>query len=668
MLSRLESVDPAQVGPFRLVARLGTGGMGQVYLGRDAGGRLAAVKVIHAGLTGDPAFRARFAREIETAGRVAARWTAGVIAADPLGPRPWLATEYVAGPSLDDAVARAGPLPEATARTLATRLSEALAALHAVDVVHRDLKPSNVLLAADGPRLIDFGIAHAVDATKITHTGQVMGTPAYMSPEQAVGEDAGPPSDVFSLASVLCFAASGNPPFGHTANPVAVLIRITDTEPDLSALAPALRALLAPCLAKDPADRPTARSLAAWLASANPPAIWLPPRTATLVEQTRQLVAGIDTWVPAGHSMPHTSVGPPPLPPLRRRWLPWLITAGALLAVGVVVAALLLPSGRGAAPTPAGTTGVAAAPTTPPAAAKQVATLKVGNLPVKVVAAPDGKHVYVTTFDGISVIDTATGTVPATIALPGNPEAVAVSPDSRRMYVPTLDGFVTVLDTTSNSVITTVPVGERPDGTAITPDGRTVYVLNAGSISVIDTATDAVTATIPSSQDPTVIFATPDSRSIWVHERDAKTISIIDTATNTVATTLQNVRGAGVDGIAAAFTPDGGRVYLTGGLDTRAISVFDVQRRVKLGEIRDVDGLVDDIAMAPNGRHVFVASGGSSQPAKIRVFDTTTHFAVADVPLETAPRGIGISTDGRTLYVTSSDTDSVLVVDASPYA
>jgi YVTN family beta-propeller protein len=659
VLSRLERDDPAQVGPFALVGRLGFGGMGQVFLGRDTEGRLAAVKVIHSNLTGDPAFRARFAREIDTARRVQAPWIARVIDADPHGRRPWLATEYVVGPSLEDAVAATGPLPEPTLHTLAARLAEALVALHAAGVVHRDIKPSNVLIADDGPRLIDFGIAHAVDATKITHTGQIVGTPAFMSPEQAVGDDAGPPSDMFSLASVLTFAATGSPPFGHTANPVAALIRITDAEPDLAAVPPALRTLLEPCFAKNPAARPTAQQLAARVGAAAP-TYWLPPQTAMLVDQTRRFVAGIDTMVSPG-TAPPTTVGPPPA--RRGRWWPWTIAAGALLTVGVVVVAALLPA-RPSAPSPPPEPAVVAAPRAP---ARQVATLKVGHLPKRIRTAPDGKRAYVATSDGVSVIDTAARTVPRTIAFPGSPEGVAVSPDSQRVYVTTLDGFLTVLDASSGSVITTVPIGKLPEDVVITPDGRAVYALNDTSVSVIDTTTNAVTATIPIPQSY-LLSASPDSRSIWVSNRDAKTITVIDTATNAVVATLPDVNGSTLDGAVVTFSPDGSRAYATGGRGfDRAIAVFDVVGRRKVGEIRDVNGIVGGIAVAPDGRHVYLASGGQGEQSMVRVFDTATNFAVEDVRLDSPSSGVAVAPDGRTLYVASFDTDSVLAVDVSPY-
>ncbi len=189
--------------------------MGQVYLGRSAGGRLVAVKVIRPELAGEPGFRARFAREVAAARNVSGLFTALVVDADADGPVPWLATAYVPGPSLAEAVEAYGPLPAGSVLTLAAGLAEGLAAIHAAGVVHRDLKPSNVMLADDGPRVIDFGISRAMEASVLTQSGTVMGSPGFMSPEQAEGGVVGPPSDVFSLGSVLTFAATGEGPFGE---------------------------------------------------------------------------------------------------------------------------------------------------------------------------------------------------------------------------------------------------------------------------------------------------------------------------------------------------------------------------------------------------------------------------------------------------------------------
>ncbi|MEU0641701.1 bifunctional serine/threonine-protein kinase/ABC transporter substrate-binding protein [Streptomyces umbrinus] len=275
MSERLLPTDPASIGGHRLLARLGAGGMGVVYLGRTEAGSLAAVKVIQAEYADEPDFRARFRREVETARRVTSPWAVPVTGADPDADEPWLATAFVPGPSLEEAVARHGPLPARSVRVLGRMLAAALREVHAAGLVHRDVKPANVLLAVDGPRLIDFGIARATDETAITSADMVVGTPGFLSPEQAEARGAavGPASDIFSLGCLLAYAASGRPPFG-TGTADALLYRTVHDEPDLSGIEAEedtedtedtggveLLTLLRLCLAKDPADRPTAEQI-----------------------------------------------------------------------------------------------------------------------------------------------------------------------------------------------------------------------------------------------------------------------------------------------------------------------------------------------------------------------------------------------------------------------
>jgi outer membrane protein assembly factor BamB len=256
----LQDGDPRSAGEFRLRARLGAGGMGRVYLGYSPGGRAVAVKICHPEFAADPAFIRRFALEVDAARAVNGLYTAQVIDAGPDDIPPWMATSYVPGPSLYDAVAADGPLPEPAVWRLTAGLAEALQAVHARGLVHRDLKPTNVLLAGDGPRVIDFGVARALDGTSLTTTGVTFGTPSYMSPEQGTGDPLGPASDVFALGSVLCFAATGGVPFGDD-DPPAVLYRVIHSPPALDAVPAGLRDLVAACLAKNPAERPTLAQL-----------------------------------------------------------------------------------------------------------------------------------------------------------------------------------------------------------------------------------------------------------------------------------------------------------------------------------------------------------------------------------------------------------------------
>ncbi|GAB2961719.1 hypothetical protein GCM10023080_022580 [Streptomyces pseudoechinosporeus] len=256
----LAAGDPVRVSDFVLRGRLGAGGMGAVFLGRSPGGRAVALKVVHPHLARQAEFRRRFRREVTAVRAVSGAFTAPVVGAGPDDDPPWIATVYVPGPTLAEAVAKAGPLPEDSVWPLAAGLVEALQAIHAEDLLHRDLKPSNVLLAADGPRVIDFGIARAMDGTALTGTGMMVGTPGFMSPEQAQDDQVGTASDVFALGAVLAFAASADEPFGQ-GPPLAVLHRVVTSEPRLNGLHGPVRALVAACLAKNPADRPTPAQL-----------------------------------------------------------------------------------------------------------------------------------------------------------------------------------------------------------------------------------------------------------------------------------------------------------------------------------------------------------------------------------------------------------------------
>jgi tetratricopeptide (TPR) repeat protein len=249
--------------------------MGRVFLGRSAGGRPVAVKIIRDDLASDPDFRVRFGREVAAAKRVGGLFTALVIDTDVDSPVPWLATAYVAGPSLADAVNEHGPLPPASVLSLAEALAEGLSAIHAAGLVHRDLKPSNVLLADDGPRVIDFGISRAAEASVLTRTGLAVGTPGFMSPEQAEGGEIGPASDVFSLGGVLVFAATGVAPFG-TGSTAALLYRVVHSTPQLDAVAPPVRLIAERCLAKDPGQRPAPAELLAELGDVDFTTNWLP--------------------------------------------------------------------------------------------------------------------------------------------------------------------------------------------------------------------------------------------------------------------------------------------------------------------------------------------------------------------------------------------------------
>ncbi|MFF5477646.1 protein kinase [Streptomyces sp. NPDC012935] len=354
-MRRLDPTDPPAIGGYPLLARLGVGGMGQVFLSRTASGRPLALKTVRTEFGLDPGFELRFAREIASSDQVRSPWTVSVVDYSPAGHRPqWLATEYVAAPSLADWVACAGPLPETAVRALAAELAEGLRAVHRAGLAHRDVKPSNVLLARRHPLLIDFGIARAADDTRHTRTGGVIGSPGYMAPEQITGGISAEPGDIFSLGAALVYAATGNGPFlhpGEDPSAAQLLYRIAHEEPALDGVPEPLAPMLTACLEKSPRDRPTADELLQRLnagpggwSSARPPGL-----EADIAARETELAALLEHSAPvppesqpAPNPAPQTGFGPPTAygPPLA-------LPSGPVPGPGAVP---LAASGPGSAP------------------------------------------------------------------------------------------------------------------------------------------------------------------------------------------------------------------------------------------------------------------------------------------------------------------------------
>jgi eukaryotic-like serine/threonine-protein kinase len=406
-MEALRPGDPLQVGAYRLLARLGGGGMGTVYLGRTAGGRTVAVKLIRTEFTADPEFRRRFQQEVTAARRVSGRWTPPVLDADTDGQQPWVATAYVPGPDLAEALRRFGPLPLPTVRTLGAGLAEGLLTLHNSGLVHRDVKPSNVLLSLDGPRVIDFGIARALDGTgtALTQTGTVIGSPGYMSPEQATGHPAGPASDIFSLGAVLAVAATGRPPFGEGPTAVAVMYRVLHEQPDLDGLPGTLCEIVAACLDKDPTRRPPPQQIRTHLLpepdATVPQRGWLPPAISEAVARMATELLHLDApqaqappppssspTAPSWHTMPATQFEPPSFAPAlipgaarrpRRRSLAMTALVTAAVTTGVVWAVLANGSHGGST----GSATATDAPSTSGAAAAGTSAKAASNAPAQ---------------------------------------------------------------------------------------------------------------------------------------------------------------------------------------------------------------------------------------------------------------------------------------------
>ncbi|MGW1641239.1 MFS transporter [Streptomyces lavendulae] len=402
-MEQLTDEDPARIGPYRLIARLGAGGMGLVYLGRSEAGRTVAVKVVQAEYAGHPEFRRRFAREVAAARKVGGSWTAAVLDADPEAAVPWVATQYVPGPDLHTVVARDfGPLPEHSVRTLANRLALALGAVHAAGLIHRDLKPSNVLVTVDGPRVIDFGIARAMDSlggdSLHTRTGMLIGSPGFMSPEQVRGIALTPASDVFCLGAVLVYAATGRFLFGARDTGLNVhLFRVAEEEADLTGVPQSLVELVGACLHKDPARRPSPAEVAARTEpdpETDPAAEWLP---GPVLAQLGRHAARLLDYAPAQRAEAPdrapaavTPAAPPPVPDPRARsphtppaYAPTLpVPAGPSPGFGPAPSTAPSPA-SGPAPGPV----AAPSPTEPTAPAREQAPPPAGRRRSLVVAA-----------------------------------------------------------------------------------------------------------------------------------------------------------------------------------------------------------------------------------------------------------------------------------------
>ncbi|MGW5355043.1 WD40 repeat domain-containing serine/threonine protein kinase [Streptomyces sp. NPDC004031] len=355
---------PAETGPYRPVAALGEGGMGRVLLAVSPDGRLVAVKLVHEQLVHEPGFRDRFRREVTASRRVAGAYTAAVLDADADAATPWLASVFVPGPALREVVERTGPLDPPAVVRLAAGLAAALGEVHRAGLIHRDLKPSNVLLAADGPRVIDFGVARATDSeggTEITRTGVVVGSPAFMSPEQAESRALTPAADVFSLGSVLAYAATGRSPFTGTSA-LMTLYDVVHGEPELGALPQELRDLVGDCLAKDPAARPTPAQILARIGHVPPTTRpWPAPVHELIRAQAAEIEhilagtapgpAGEEPGPGAGPEAPDVAPGP----------------AAAVASEALDVAALPTRTAAGPAVPPAGPAPVPPEPPVPPA-------------------------------------------------------------------------------------------------------------------------------------------------------------------------------------------------------------------------------------------------------------------------------------------------------------
>ncbi|MFC3995649.1 WD40 repeat domain-containing serine/threonine protein kinase [Nocardiopsis sediminis] len=647
----LTAGDPRRISSHTLLARIGGGGMGRVYLGRSRSGRLLAVKVVHPDHAGDPEFGERFTREVRAVRGISGAFTAPIVDAGPTADPPWLATGYVPSVSLREAVDRTGPLPEAAVAHLGLGLCEALRSIHAAGITHRDLKPSNILLAADGPRVIDFGVARSFDETPMTRTGQMVGTAAYMSPERANGHRAAPASDVFALGGVLHFALTGRAPFpgdDHT-----VLFRIVRDEPDLGTIpAGPLRDVVERCLAKDPGQRPTPAGLVAELSrlmpadAAPPPAApsdapptlpetpaataWPPPAVRDLIAEQERLARHYQES-PAAPGSDGTGNAPPPRGRARLRIT--LAAASAVLLIGSVALVVSQLTDTGSGSGAAGTTE-AADPAADSASlpwgegsVDTAAFSQRGHAPVTSLAfAPgDADLLYTGRLDRLDRWDIpeATADGVAEDATDGQTDllgntlvrSIALAPDGGTVAVAATDGEVQLADTASGQGRPIAPATGR-DGVvdvpsltleqrfsdsrvlAYSPDGATLYAAGPEEVTRYDVASGEERP-FDRPVEGTNASLHPDGGGLVV--ADDSEVRVIDTATGEVTGTLT----AGSTDTSAVYSGDGERI-ITAGADT-TIRVFDAASREQEVELLGHSRPITALAANPDGRTLATA-------------------------------------------------------------
>jgi len=679
--------------------------MGKVYLGKSAAGRLVAVKVIKPELAADHEFRVRFRREVAAARKVSGLYTAMVIDADVDSPVPWLATVYIAGRSLADRLESEGPLRADSLRALGAGLAEGLAAIHAAGLVHRDLKPSNVLLAEDGPRVIDFGISRAMEATVFTRTDIVLGTPDYMSPEQAQGHAIGPASDVFSLGVVLAYAATGHGPFGE-GQIAALIYRVVHTQPDLDGVPDEIRSVVARCLDKDPGRRPSPADIVAELgtrdrdagagtAGIRPPTEAMAEVPGTAMAQTPPTITRVRAPAAAklGSAPPPVSAGagnvpgahvPPPRPRPRRRLTAMVAGLAVIVALAVALPLTLLA--------PGGTTSSAGPPGSPDATVSSPAAA--GPSPAAAGSSPAAAG----SSPGATGPTNAAGTSSALVSLlgvyPGDrygfPGARQAVSDGTNVWVAdVVSNSVTEFNARTHVVERTLsgaPYGFSTPRTLV-DDGKHIWVANEGgnSVTELSAADGGWIRTISGSQyhfDGPALLAL-DGSTLWVASWPSAStpdlplpsdVTEVNTGDGSLVRTLGGFRSP------AALVADGSRVwvlnpsrgdpnqggYSDGGGTIVEIGAADgsIQRTIALSAsdpaFRSLGG------MLLRGTDVWVITGVGPPPGHMAEIDTSDGKVVRVVPASEC--GLNTPADiaayGSHMFVVNEDGNSMSVLDA----
>jgi serine/threonine protein kinase/Tol biopolymer transport system component len=683
-MDRLLAGDPGQIGPFRILGRLGEGGMGRVYLGESLGGRKVAVKVVHPHYASDPGFRSRFAREVAAARQVGGFHTAGVVGADPDADPPWMATAYIPGPSLAEAVTASGPLDDGGVRRLGAALAEGLAAIHECGLIHRDLKPSNVILAEDGPRIIDFGIAKAVGATALTGSSAVIGTLRYMSPEQLQGQELTPQSDVFALGTVLAYAATGRDPFPASTMP-AVITRILTGPPDLDPLTGDLRDIIENCLAKEPGRRPTPGDLLvhfsrpaphdptvtaapAQVPAAEPaPALVPPPETrpdeagpSTAGEPSRADTVDISYGVSPGRADRSPGASSHEAQPARRRRARRMIalSGAGLLVVAAIAAAAILTIFRGDA--------LPCASTAPGHALLCTLTdPHTGNFGAFDAAfSPDGKTLATADSNGSTYLwNAASGHRIATLTDPRTGQVgvygAVFSPDGKTLATADSNGSTYLWDVASGHRIATLAGFQAG---AFSPDGMTLAGSHNGITQLWDVASGHLIATFTDPDDVTRTVAfSPDGKTLAAGDGNGVTY-LWDVASGHLIATFADP-SPGPNGVqSVAFSPDGKTLAAGDGDDSTYLwDVASGQLIATLTNPRPVTKGFQDVTFSPDGKTLAIASGNSTSTY---LWDVASGHRIATLTDPgSGPFGVDVvafSPDGKTLAAADSNGSTYL--------
>ncbi|WP_007510546.1 WD40 repeat domain-containing serine/threonine protein kinase [Pseudofrankia saprophytica] len=717
----LLATDPRQVGSYTLLRRLGRGGMGVVYYGRSHEGRLVAVKVIRPEVAADREFRARFRHEVANARRVRGFCTAEVLDADTDGELAYLVTDYVQGPTLAQAIRERGPLARADLEQLAINMATALTVIHSAGVIHRDLKPENVLLSPTGARVIDFGIARALDAaTALSREIRRIGTPAFMAPEQVAGTDLTPAADIFAWGGVVVHAGTGRLPFGDGPTDV-IFYRIETKPPDLSGLPMPLRDIVAVAMRKDPAVRPTAGELYGMLLGASVPAAPEPPESSADDEPKTTVISalpGLPPWtippwappVPSGVSVPPAAptagpispggpirpagwvspardsrpgavshpppTGPPGAgtPPRRRRGRT-LVAAGVALAVAAALTTVVLLSrggGAGGAPTEDLSTGsrTLAAQATAAEPTDRGLSLRLATAAYRLAPTSEAHAALLAAVDGrLTTLAVLTGHT-------NNVIYTAFSPDGKILATTSDDGTARLWDLTGPGQPTTIATltahtGEV-NGVAFSPDGKVLATASGDhTIRLWDVTTPRQPVSLATLTGHTeAVFGikfSPDGRLLASSGSLDHTARLWDVTNPRQPTPLATISGHDGAVWGVAFSPDG-RTLATAATDQKARlwDLTDPRSPALLATLTGHTDFVLDLAFSPDGRTLATTSGDRT----IRLWDVTNlrkPVSVATLTGHTnALYGVAFSPDGRTLATTSRDQTARLWDVANP--